>query len=339
MRRRRLVWSVSVACAFGLASLGAGARIGQGADKGSGTRQALKPVPVPRIEDYAPPSEFVMVGSIKTHFVARGTRGDAIVFIHGFGCTTTTWEKNLDELSKAFRVLALDLKGFGLSAKPRDGEYHLEAFSRHVLGFLDAMKLDRAVLVGNSMGGAIATRVALFHPERVAGLVLVDPIPTAFPRPSLPLGRLGVGTGRALGDKGKRPSSALPALTRAMITRQTIASGLKSAFHDQSLVSDSMIETHYRPITFDGAPEALIAMLNPPPESAKALPPLSSLKLPTLVIWGRHDRLVPQAIADLYATNIPGARKVVFENSGHFPQIEEPAEFNARLAEFVSQTP
>lgn len=337
MWRRRFVWSVLVACAFGLGVACGGVRVGHCAEKSSGTRQAMKPVPAPRIEDYAPANEFVMVGSIKTHFVAKGAQGPAIVLIHGFGCTTATWQKNIDELAKRFRVYALDLKGFGLSAKPKDGQYHLDAFTQHVRGFLDVMKIDRAVLVGNSMGGAIATRVALRRPDRVAGLVLVDAIPTAFPRPSLPLAKLG--TGGVSRDKSKSTPSALPALTRALITRQTIASGLKSAFHDQSLVSDSMIETHYRPITFDGAPEALIAMLNPAPESTEALPPLSSLKMPTLVVWGRYDRLVPEPIADLYANNIPGARKLVFENSGHFPQIEEPAEFNGRLAEFVSQTP
>src|SRR4029078_12232227 len=117
-------------------------------------------------------------------------------------------------------------KGFGLSAKPRDGKYHLDAFSEHVFGFLDAMKLERAVLVGNSMGGAVATRVALLHPERVTGLVLVDAIPTAFPRPAIPLGRPGAA--ESSNERKKPNSGPLPALTRAMITRQTIAAGLKS---------------------------------------------------------------------------------------------------------------
>jgi pimeloyl-ACP methyl ester carboxylesterase len=326
---------VLFACVVGLIGLGQAERAGWGAENSSETREVRKPVSPPRIEDFAPPDEFVSVGSIKTHFVAKGAQGPALVLIHGFGCSTATWEKNIDELSKRFRVFALDLKGFGLSAKPKDGQYHLHAFTEHVLGFLDVMKLDKAVLVGNSMGGAVATRLALLHPDRVAGLVLVDAIPAAFPRPSLPLGRTSAEP--LANAKGKPRTPPLVAFTRAMITRQTIASGLKSAFHDQALITDSMIETHYRPITIEGAAEALVAMLNPPPESAGTLPPLTALKVPTLVVWGRHDRLVPQPIADLYARAIPGARKVVFENSGHFPQIEEAAEFNTRLTEFVSK--
>jgi pimeloyl-ACP methyl ester carboxylesterase len=291
----------------------------------------------PRIEDFAPPHEFVTVGTVKTHFVTRGDKGRPIVLIHGFGCSTSIWEKNLDELAKHFRVFALDVKGFGLTAKPRDGHYHLDAFSEHVLGFLDVMKVDRPVLVGNSMGGAIAARIALLHPDRVAGLVLVDAIPVAFPRPSITVGRGG--DEQSPGGPDKPKLSRIPALARAMITRQTIAAALKSGFHKPELVTDAMIDTHYRTILFDGAPEALLAMLNPPPERAAPLPALASLTVPTLVTSGRFDRLVPQAVADYYARSIPGARQVVFENSGHFPQIEEAAEFNAQLAQFASQIP
>ena len=122
------------------------------------------------------------VGAIKTHFVRKGDAGRPVVLVHGFGSSTYTWRKTVDALAPRHRVYALDLKGFGLTAKPKDGQYHMDAYTRHLLGFLDAMKLDRPVLVGHSLGGAVVTRLALFHPDRVGGLVLEDPVPVSMPR-------------------------------------------------------------------------------------------------------------------------------------------------------------
>ena len=102
--------------------------------------------------------------------------------MHGFGSSTYTWRKSVDALAPRYRVYALDLKGFGLTAKPKDGRYHMDAYTRHLLGFLDAMKLERPVLVGHSLGGAVVARLALLHPERVGGLVLEDPLPVEMPR-------------------------------------------------------------------------------------------------------------------------------------------------------------
>ncbi len=100
------------------------------------------------------------------------------MFVHGFGSCTYSWRKNLEPLAaKGFRTYAIDVKGFGLTAKPRDGQYHLAAFTEHLLAFLDAKGIERPVLVGNSMGGAVIARLALLHPDRVAGIVLVDAAP------------------------------------------------------------------------------------------------------------------------------------------------------------------
>ena len=94
-----------------------------------------------------------MVGNIKTHYVHQGEKGRPIVLIHGFGSNTYSWRKNVPVLAKDYRVYALDLKGFGLTEKPKDGQYHLNAYADHVLGFIETMKLERPILVGNSMGG------------------------------------------------------------------------------------------------------------------------------------------------------------------------------------------
>ncbi len=115
-----------------------------------------RPKPL-RIEDFAPPEEFVMVDTVKTHFVCKGETGPPVVLVHGFGSSTFTWQKTIDALADKHQVYALDLKGFGLSAKPKDGQYNLEVYTNHLLGFLGRYEAgasgDRGTFV---LGGAIA---------------------------------------------------------------------------------------------------------------------------------------------------------------------------------------
>ena len=293
-----------------------------------------------------------MVETIKTHFVRKGEAGRPVVLVHGFGSSTYTWRMSLESLAARHRVYALDLKGFGLTAKPKDGQYHMDAYTRHLLGFLDVMKLDRPVLVGHSLGGAVVTRLALLHPDRVGGLVLEDPVPVSMPRLNGAelLKRAG---GNDVAGEHKPGTAAekaailnpalakrmLPTLLRSTITRQTVENGLKVAYHDPKFVTPELIEVVYRPLTIDGAAEALASMMNPPPVAPAPLPPLDGLRLPALVTWGGHDKVMPVALFEQYAGAIPGARRAVFAGSGHVPHEEEAEAFNARLLEFLATMP
>jgi pimeloyl-ACP methyl ester carboxylesterase len=317
-----------------------------------------------RVEDFAPPSEFLTVQGIKTHHITRGERGRPVVLVHGFGSSTFTWRRNLDALGARYRVHALDLKGFGLTEKPRDGQYHLAAYSKHLLAYLDAMDLERPVLVGNSMGGAVVARLALTHPHRVSGLVLVDPAPLRFPPEGLAPSSTTRGPQRTVRpdregenhqiEKPKSPESTrlasrggtglpggrfVPALARALITRDRVDGWLRSAYHDPGMVTDEMVDVYFRPLWIEGAAEALSAMMNPPPSAAEKLPPLDELRVPTLVLWGSHDRFVPREVAEFYARSIPDSRLLIFENSGHLPHEEEPERFHEELIRFVDRLP
>ena len=282
--------------------------------------------PVRKIEDFAPPDEFVMVGSIKTHVVRRGTAGRPVVFVHGFGSNTYSFRLNVDALAGRHRVFALDLKGFGLTAKPKDGRYNLTAYTEHLLAFLDMMGLERPIVVGNSMGGAAAMRLELLNPGRLGGLVLIDAAPPyGFYAPNRPAG-----------GPGGTAAPAAPfwsALARTLYTRERIEAGLKGSFRDPKLVTPEMVEAYHRPITIEGGPEAMAVMFNPAPP--QALPPLATLRCPTLIVWGRHDKVIPLTTSDAFL-EIPGSRRVVFEQSGHLPHEEESERFNALLSEFVA---
>lgn len=297
---------------------------------------------LPRVEDFAPPEEFLVVNGIKTHLIRKGDAGPEVVLIHGFGSSTYTWRKNVDVLAKDHRVVAIDLKGFGLTEKPRDGRYDFATLTRHLEDTIDALKFQRPVLVGNSMGGMIALRAALRRPDRVRALVLVDaaPLRTA----AGPMGRPAAVAPKADPAPATKPGNPVlanlkSAFVRAAITRGMVESGLKSSFKDPSLVTPEMVDVYYRPLGIEGGAEALMAMGGPPPAGELPLPPISALKAPTLIVWGRYDRVIPVKVADEFEKSIPGARKVIFENSGHLPHEEEPDAFNPLLTRFIAQTP
>lgn len=346
---RRLTGCAAWAWALLLAACAAGPAVAGPPPAGGPAAPAPAPAPAApavkpaAIEDFAPPEEFVTVGGVKTHFVKKGSAGRAVVLVHGFGSSTYTWRKTLDALAPRYTVYAFDLKGFGLTAKPRDGRYHMQAYTDHLLGFLDAMKLDRPVLVGHSLGGAVATRFALTNPGRVSALVLISPLPVTMPRDGAALKRVG---GDRAGSAAETAASLnpamaarmMPALVRAAITRKTVEAGLKAAYHDPALVTPEMVEVYYRPITIDGAVEALASIATPPPPLPPA-PGLETLKLPALVAWGGHDSVMPRSGYEAYARSIPGARSFVLTDSGHVPHEEEADAFHARLVEFLGGLP
>ena len=117
-------------------------------------------------------SRYVTVAGVKTHYIVAGD-GDPLLLFHGLGASVVTWRDNIGPLSKAFRVYAIDFPGHGDSDKP-DIDYSADTFTRFALHLIDTLELDHPAIIGNSVGGALGLMIALGHPERVSGLVLVD---------------------------------------------------------------------------------------------------------------------------------------------------------------------
>lgn len=110
--------------------------------------------------------KFIKLGEVNTHYIRKG-KGKPLILVHGVFSSSCVWRKNIDKLARCFDVIAVDLKGYGYSDKPADGKYSREDIRQFVLDFMEALKVDRAILVGHSWGGGIAVDLALHHPERI----------------------------------------------------------------------------------------------------------------------------------------------------------------------------
>jgi pimeloyl-ACP methyl ester carboxylesterase len=254
--------------------------------------------------------------------------GPAILWIHGLGASWQSWLENMPEFARDHRVVAMDLPGFGYSEMP-DGEISIEYYARWTCRLLDELGIESAAVVGNSMGGFVGAELAIRAPERVQRLVVVSAaIFWQERRRAQPLLRLA------------RLSDAMVAraLTRAtddIATRRRLRVwALASAgFRYPHLISPELAHEMVRSARrTDGFLPALEALADYPLE--EELPKISS---PTLIVWGEHDQLVPARDAERLEELIPGARREVFERTGHVAMLERPERFNRLLRDFLAE--
>ncbi len=274
-------------------------------------------------------STFVDVGGVRAHVRdhARGeTPADAIplVLIHGSLGSLHMWEGWARELDPRFRLITVDLPGHGLTgAWPRD-EYTIEAYTDFIEVLVDTLRLDRFVLVGHSMGGAVAWSFTATRPDRVSHLVLVDA--AGYPRQGeapLPmrLARLPV-----VGDIGIH-------FKPERLVRRSLA----EVYADLAMVTPERIKQYSELQRFPGNRAATLQRAR----TQEPLDPtaLKRLDVPTLIIWGAKDRWVPVADAFRFQNDIKGSKLEIFQNLGHNPMEEDPKATAAAVVEFLATTP
>lgn len=257
---------------------------------------------------------FVAVDGLRVRYARRGdARGVPVLFLHGFGGDLGNWLFNLDALAAHAPVIALDLPGHGQS-DPRLPGASLEALAGFVARFLDHLDVERVHAVGHSMGGAIAARLALDHPQRVASVVLVN----------------SAGLGGEI-NHGYTEGFV------AAASRRELKPVVEQLFADPSLVSRQLLDDLLKYKRLDGVP-ALLGELSRSLFGGgrqAGLPgvELEGSGLPVVVVWGAQDRIIPAAHA---ANAPPGARVVVWDDAGHMAMMERANDFNALLKEHVS---
>ena len=265
-----------------------------------------------------PPSDFIEVKGQLVHLRDEGPRDDAlpIVLIHGTSASLHTWEGWVRALKGQRRVITFDLPGFGLTG-PFAGQYERDNYSgdsyaRFVLDLLDALKIDRVVIGGNSLGGEVAWRTAFVAPERVKALLLVDASGPSFTPLSMPIGFRVART------------PVLNRISEWVLPRSLVHDSVASVYGDPAKVSPALVDRYFELTLREGNRRALAQRLQHLVAGADA-ERITTLKLPTLILWGGRDRLIPPAIGQQFKQQIVGSQLVLFDELGHVPQEEDPA--------------
>ena len=253
--------------------------------------------------------------------------GPPVILIHGFGGSMWQWEQQQHTLSQHFRVLTLDLPGAGLSDKP-EIDYRPDQMLDFFVGFMDAVNIPQATLVGNSMGAGLAIGMALAHPTRVAKLVLIDGLPQhVMEKLTSPSVRRALET---------TAPSWLVSFGNRLFGGLMTESVLSEIVHDQALLTPAVIERSKRNRQRPGFIKPLMTVRENLPlwESGFATR-IGEITHPTLVIWGEEDRVFPIAVGDELHQTIKGSRFIRIPEAGHIPQWERPDLVNQELITFI----
>jgi pimeloyl-ACP methyl ester carboxylesterase len=249
--------------------------------------------------------------------------GPALLLVHGLGGSWQTWLENIPELGRSHRVLAVDLPGFGGSDVLPPGA-PLDAHVDVLVGLLDALGISEAAVCGHSLGGLVAGRFALLWPDRVRALVLVCAGGIAIsPRRLNAIVRSFTAFNAVF---------ARPPVTRAVARRARLRRALLSRFtRDPSSLSPQLAAEIVPLMAAPGFADAVAAGAR-----AAADPGVEEVAAPTLLLWGRHDRILPVAGAHELARRMLDARVVVLDEAGHCPMFECPGEFNTAVLDFLA---
>ena len=277
-----------------------------------------------------PPSDFIDMRGLVVHLRDEGPRDDPapLVLLHGTGSSLHTWEGWVRMLKTGRRVITLDLPGFGLTG-PFTGDwtaddYRGDTLARFVIALLDRLQVQRFVMGGNSLGGEVAWRVAALEPQRVAGLILVAAAGTRHEAESVPAGLW---------------LARVPVLNRVgehLLPRSLVAASVASVYGDPDKVTAALVDRYFEMTLREGNRRALTQRLAAR-VAGQDEERIATLRLPTLILWGGRDRLIPPAVGQFFESKIAGSRRVVFDDLGHVPQEEDPARTVEPVREFLAR--
>jgi pimeloyl-ACP methyl ester carboxylesterase len=260
-------------------------------------------------------------GGIQTSYL-EAAAGEPVVMLHGSGpgvSAMANWQHNIGALSQRFRVLAPDIVGFGVTKRPDDIVYSLRTWTDHVWAFLDAHGIEKAAIVGNSLGGRIALQMATDRPDRITKMVL--------------MGTPGV---------GMTPTDGLAALRGYEPSHDAMRDLLRNYFAvDPAMITDELVAIRYEASIADGAYEAYRAMFFDPRHAGSQLgiteTEVRAIATPTLLVHGREDKVVPMQVSVTMLGLLPNADLHVFAACGHWTQIERADEFSVLVADYLAR--
>ncbi|HXF34741.1 MAG TPA: alpha/beta hydrolase [Candidatus Acidoferrales bacterium] len=265
---------------------------------------------------------YVWAGTTRTRVLEAGSGPETLIFLHGAGGHLEAYQRNILSHAEHFRVFAIDMLGHGYTDKP-DYDYELLDYVSHLREFCDAVGAWRVHLSGESLGGWVAGKFALAHPERTAKLLL----------------NTAGGLTMDVKVMARLKELSLAAVREASF--ETVRKRLEWLMHDPKTVTDDLVETRlriYRQLGFERAMEHIMCLQDPEPRSRNLFDDdqLRAIEAPTLVVWTSHDPTGAVEVGQRFAREIPDAQLVVMENCGHWPQFEDAPAFNRLSLEFLT---
>jgi pimeloyl-ACP methyl ester carboxylesterase len=260
-------------------------------------------------------SEFAEIDGMQVHFRDQGIATDTlpIVLIHGTGASLHTWEAWVSELKNEHRIITLDLPAYGLTGPNRTGDYSQEFYVDFMDKFLTKLNIKRCILGGNSLGGGITWAFALEQPEKVSKMILVDAggypmvsksVPIAFQIARIPV----------IGN-----------LFKYILPYAIIEKSLQNVYVHDDRITPELIERYYDMASRTGNRKAFLDRMKSSVKSDKYLK-IKTLTMPTLILWGKEDGLIPLNVAEMFHKDLPNDTLVVFNDLGHTPMEEDPIE-------------
>ncbi len=293
---------------------------------------ALREIPYPELRaDYGLPSSQTFVASpgVNVHYTDEGrSKGRVIILVHGFAASVHAWRPWIDRLKDDYRLIAIDLPGHGLTETPPGYQASLEGNAALVDALAAKLGVEHFVLAGNSMGGAVSLSYAMVHQDKLDGLVLVDaagwPGDGSRGGPPAFVGLLNNDVGRLL--------------MKMADPRMFAVDGLKSAYVDETLVTEQAIDRYVDFAMGQGHRDVLLTQRSQPARAwTKA--DFASIDVPTLVMVGAKDALIPPSDSKAIANAIPGAYIVSYPEGGHLPMEQLPDETVRTLRAFLQGLP
>ena len=276
------------------------------------------------------PIKTVLVHGQRIAYLDVGT-GPPVILIHGFGGSMWQWEHQQHALSHQFRTLTLDLPGSGLSDKP-DIDYLPNQMLDFCIGFMDALQIPQATLVGNSMGAGLAIGITLTHPTRVEKLVLIGGLPSDI------MAKL---TSRSFRQALEtRAPWWLISFGNWLFGGLVTDSVLKEIVHNHNLLTPAVLERSNQNRRRPGIIKPIMAVRNALPFwEADFAPRIGEISHPTMIIWGQHDQVFPVAVGEELHRRIRGSTFVTIPQAGHMPQWERPDLVNRSLIAYIQPSP
>lgn len=300
-------------------------------------------IPLPPLTDTLPEKEladadsrFIDIDGVSVHYKQYGSGEPVMILMHGFGASVFSWRDVIQPLAEKGTVIAYDRPAFGLTVRPLPGEwgavnpYSAEGNLNLLFGLMDALSVDKAILIGNSAGGRLGVQAALTRPERVQALVLVD-------------AAIYTGGGNRFGLFA--PFINTPHMDRLgpffarSIAGEQGTQFINTAWHNPALITPEIEAGYRKPLQADNWDIALWQFTKAGSGSEDLAPRLAELTLPVLVVTGDDDRIVPTADSLRLAEDIPGAGLAVIPACGHVPHEECPQPFLDSVEPFITSLP